>query len=453
MNICVIGTGYVGLVTGTCFADFGVNVLCVDKDVEKIEMLRRGEIPIFEPGLKELVDKNINEGRLIFTTELGEAIKKALVIFIAVGTPPRQDGSADLSYIEEVARTIAQNLNGYKVIVTKSTVPVGTGSLIEGIISKEQGSYHKFDVASNPEFLREGSAVEDFMRPNRVVIGARSEQAVAIMQDLYSPLYIFETPFVITDIETAEMIKYASNAFLATKISFINEIANLCEMVGADVHMVAKGMGLDQRIGSKFLHPGPGYGGSCFPKDTMAITNIARNHGYTFKIVDAVIEVNRAQREVMIEKVKALTGDLSGRHIGVLGLAFKPNTDDIRESPAIDIVKRLINEGAVVKAYDPAGMENARRAMPYDITYCGDAYEVAQGCEVLLILTEWNQFRKLDLARIKGLMKKPRIVDMRNIYEPESMRKMGFEYVCVGRGEKRSDFRLMPDQGRKAGGM
>ncbi len=453
MNICVIGTGYVGLVTGTCFADFGVNVLCVDKDVEKIEMLRRGEIPIFEPGLKELVDKNINEGRLIFTTDLGEAIKKALVIFIAVGTPPRQDGSADLSYIEEVARTIAQNLNGYKVVVTKSTVPVGTGALIEGIISKEQGSDHKFDVASNPEFLREGSAVEDFMRPNRVVIGARSEQAVAIMKDLYSPLYIFETPFVITDIETAEIIKYASNAFLATKISFINEIANLCEMVGADVHMVAKGMGLDQRIGSKFLHPGPGYGGSCFPKDTMAITNIARDHGYTFRIVDAVIEVNMAQREIMIEKVKALTGDFSGRHIGVLGLAFKPNTDDIRESPAIDIVKRLVNEGAVVKAYDPAGMENARKAMPYDITYCNDAYEAAQGCEALLILTEWNQFRKLDLARIKGLLKKPRIVDMRNIYEPESMRKMGFEYVCVGRGEKRSAFRLMPDQGRKAGGM
>lgn len=453
MNICVIGTGYVGLVTGTCFADFGVNVLCVDKDVEKIEMLRRGEIPIFEPGLKEIVDKNINEGRLIFTTDLNEAIKKALVIFIAVGTPPRQDGSADLSYIEEVARTIAQNLNGYKVIVTKSTVPVGTGSLIEGIISKEQGSDHKFDVVSNPEFLREGSAVEDFMRPNRVVIGARSEQAVAIMKDLYSPLYIFETPFVITDIETAEIIKYASNAFLATKISFINEIANLCEMVGADVHMVAKGMGLDQRIGSKFLHPGPGYGGSCFPKDTMAITNIARDHGYTFKIVDAVIEVNRVQREIMVEKVKGLIGDFSGKHIGVLGLAFKPNTDDIRESPAIDIVKRLINEGAVVKAYDPAGMDNARKAMPYDITYCGDAYEAAQGCDALLILTEWNQFRKLDLARVKGLLKKPRIVDMRNIYEPESMRKMGFEYICVGRGEKRSDFRLMPEQGRKAGGM
>ncbi|MEK7774079.1 MAG: UDP-glucose/GDP-mannose dehydrogenase family protein, partial [Deltaproteobacteria bacterium] len=335
----------------------------------------------------------------------------------------------------------------------KSTVPVGTGSLIEGIISKEQGADHKFDVVSNPEFLREGSAVEDFMRPNRVVMGARSEQAVAIMKDLYSPLYIVETPFVITDIETAEIIKYASNAFLATKISFINEIANLCEKVGADVHMVAKGMGLDQRIGSKFLHPGPGYGGSCFPKDTMAITNIAKNHGYTFKIVDAVIEVNRAQREIMIDKVKALVGELSGKHIGVLGLTFKPNTDDIRESPAIDIVKRLINEGAVIKAYDPAGMENARRAMPYDVTYCNDAYEAAQGCEAVLILTEWNQFRKLDLARIKGLLKKPRIIDMRNIYDPDGMGKMGFEYVCVGRGEKRSDFKLMPEQGRKAEGL
>ncbi len=432
MNICVIGTGYVGLVTGTCFADFGVTVSCVDKDASKIEMLKRGEIPIFEPGLKEVVDKNCAEGRLTFTTDLSAAIKNALVIFIAVGTPPKGDGSADLQYIEEVARTIAANLNGYKVVVTKSTVPVGTGRLIEDIISKEQGGDHKFDVASNPEFLREGSAVEDFMRPNRVVIGARSEQATAILKDLYSPLYLLETPFVVTDIETAELIKYASNAFLATKISFINEVANLCERVGADVSMVAKGMGLDHRIGSKFLHPGPGYGGSCFPKDTTAITNIARSHGYEFRIVEAVVSVNARQRELMIEKIKGLVGELSGKSIGVLGLTFKPNTDDIRESPAMDIVRLLVEAGATVKAFDPAGMENAARVLP-DLTYCGDTYEVADGSDALVILTEWNQFRKLDLARIKGLLKSPCLVDLRNIYDPERMKGLGFEYASIGR--------------------
>ncbi|MBI2411618.1 MAG: UDP-glucose/GDP-mannose dehydrogenase family protein [Deltaproteobacteria bacterium] len=436
MNICVIGTGYVGLVTGTCFADFGVNVSCVDKDVSKIEMLRRGEIPIYEPGLKELVDKNINEKRLTFTTDLSDAIKKSLVIFIAVGTPPREDGSADLSYIEEVARTIAENLNGYKVIVTKSTVPVGTGSLIEKIISSEQRGEFKFDVASNPEFLREGSALEDFMRPNRVVIGARSPQAVAIMKDLYSPLYLIETPFVVTDIETSELIKYASNAFLATKISFINEMANICERVGADIHMVARGMGLDHRIGPKFLHPGPGYGGSCFPKDTMAITRIAKAHGYTFRIVEAVIDVNDRQREIMIGKIRTLAGGLKGKKFGVLGLAFKPNTDDIRESPAMDIVAHLVSEGATVKAYDPAGMENAKRVVKAGVTFCNDSYEVAEGSDALILMTEWNQFRKLDLARIKTLLKEPRIVDLRNVYEPEAMAKLGFEYVSVGRKDR-----------------
>ncbi|MBI5491473.1 MAG: UDP-glucose/GDP-mannose dehydrogenase family protein [Deltaproteobacteria bacterium] len=441
MNICVIGTGYVGLVTGTCFADFGVNVSCVDKDVEKIQTLKRGDIPIYEPGLKELVDKNISEKRLTFTTDLSEAIKKSLVIFIAVGTPPKDDGSADLSYIEEVAGTIARNLNGYKVIVTKSTVPVGTGSLIEGIISKEQGGNHKFDVASNPEFLREGSALEDFMRPNRVVIGARSPQAIAILKDLYSPLYLLETPFVVTDIETAELIKYASNAFLATKISFINEMANICERVGADIHMVARGMGLDQRIGPKFLHPGPGYGGSCFPKDTMAITRIAKAAGYTFRIVESVIEVNSLQRDLMMEKIKGLTGNLKGSRIGVLGLAFKPNTDDIRESPAMDIVEKLMAEGAEVRAYDPASMENAKKVMPA-VKYCSDTYEVADGSDALVILTEWNQFRKLDLTKIKKLLKSPKVVDLRNIYEPEAMAKLGFEYVSVGRGEKTHELKL-----------
>ncbi|MBI5561789.1 MAG: UDP-glucose/GDP-mannose dehydrogenase family protein [Deltaproteobacteria bacterium] len=434
MNICVIGTGYVGLVTGTCFADFGVNVACVDKDSAKIDMLKAGGIPIYEPGLKELVDKNVREGRLSFTTDLASAIKNALVIFIAVGTPPREDGSADLVYIEEVAATIAKNLNGYKVVVTKSTVPVGTGSLIERIIGKEQPGRHKFDVASNPEFLREGSAIEDFMRPNRVVIGARGQQAIAILKDLYSPLYLIETPFIIADIETAELIKYASNAFLATKISFINEIANVCELVGADVHMVAKGMGLDKRIGAKFLHPGPGYGGSCFPKDTLAITMIAKEHGYTFQIVESAVEVNGRQRARMLDKIKTLAGPLKGRVICALGLAFKPNTDDIRESPAIDIVRMMVKEGAVVRAYDPAAMENAKTALTEGVVFCQDAYEAANGADALVILTEWNQFRKLDLGRIKGLLNAPKLVDLRNVYDPASMREMGFEYAGVGRG-------------------
>ncbi|GMR05219.1 MAG: nucleotide sugar dehydrogenase [Thermodesulfobacteriota bacterium] len=433
MNICVIGTGYVGLVTGTCFADFGVHVSCVDKDASKIDMLKQGEIPIFEPGLKELVGKNYAEKRLNFTTDLAEAIKGSLVIFIAVGTPPKEDGSADLRYIEEVARAIAANLNGYKVIVTKSTVPVGTGRLIEGIIANEQVGDHKFDVASNPEFLREGSALEDFMRPNRVVIGARSPQAVAILKDLYSPLYLLETPFVVTNIETAELIKYASNAFLATKITFINEVANLCEKVGADVSMVARGMGLDKRIGSKFLHPGPGYGGSCFPKDTTAITSIAREHGYSFKIVETVVEVNKRQRGLMIDKIKTLVGGFESKTIGVLGLAFKPNTDDIRESPAMDIVKVMLEAGARVKAYDPAGMDNAREVLP-EVEYCNDTYEAADGSDALVILTEWNQFRKLDLTRMKGLLTSPKVVDLRNIYDPVMMRSLGFEYVSVGRG-------------------
>jgi UDPglucose 6-dehydrogenase len=434
MNICIVGTGYVGLVTGACFADFGLNVTCVDKDAGKIKKLKGGDIPIFEPGLKELVEKNHAEGRLVFTTDLADGIKRALVIFIAVGTPQKDDGTADLSYIEEVARSVASNLDGYKVVVTKSTVPVGTGNLIRKIISEENGHEGMFDVASNPEFLREGSAVEDFMRPNRVVIGVSSPQAKAIMQDLYSPLYLIETPFVITDVETAELAKYASNAFLATKISFINEVANLSERVGADVHTVAKIMGLDNRIGGKFLHPGPGYGGSCFPKDTLAITRIAREADYTFKIVDAVIEVNSRQRAFMVEKIKKAAGPLSGKTIGVLGLAFKPNTDDIRESPAIDIVRMLVEEGASIRTYDPAGMENAREVLPAgSVTYCEDSYGAADGSDVLVILTEWNQFRKLDLDRIKKLLKRPVMVDLRNVYKPALMREHGFDYTSVGR--------------------
>ncbi len=433
MDICVIGTGYVGLVSGTCFAGFGVNVTCVDKDADKIERLKRAEIPIFEPGLEEIVKTNIKEGRLTFTTELAESVKKALVVFIAVGTPQAEDGSADMTYIKEAAKSIASNLNGYKIIVTKSTVPVGTGKLIESIIKDGCAEGQSFDVVSNPEFLREGSAVEDFMRPNRVVLGTDSSRAIEILKDLYSPLYLIETPFVVTNIETAELIKYASNAFLATKVSFINEVANICERVGGDIHMVAKGMGLDNRIGRKFLHPGPGYGGSCFPKDTRAITEISRSHDYTFRIVEAAIEVNELQLAHMRDKIKGLTGGLSGVVVGALGVTFKPNTDDIRDSPAARIIEELVGEGATVKLYDPAGMDNARSELPDAVIYCSDSYEAADGADVLVLFTEWNQFRKLDMARIKRLLKSPKIADLRNVYEPEAMRAMGFEYVSVGR--------------------
>jgi len=433
VNICVIGTGYVGLVTGTCFADFGVHVTCVDKDKNKIDTLQEGKLPIYEPGLQEIVDKNVNAGRLVFTTDLAESIKNSLVVFIAVGTPPRDDGSADLQYIKDVAGAIADNLNGYKVIVTKSTVPVGTGAIIENIIKERQNGGHSFDIVSNPEFLREGSAVEDFMRPNRVVIGARHQQAVAIMKDLYSPLYILETPIVITNVETAELIKYASNAFLATKISFINEMANISERCGADINMVAKGMGLDKRIGPKFLHPGPGYGGSCFPKDTLAITSIARDHGYTCAIVEAVVEVNNRQRELAVTKIKTAMGEIKDKTIGVLGITFKPNTDDIRESPAMHVIERLTEEGAHVRCYDPAGMELARAVLDPGVVYCDDAYDTAVGCDALVIMTEWNQFRKLDFQRLKETLKTPLMIDMRNIYDPEGMKAHGFSYVSVGR--------------------
>ena len=442
MNICVVGSGYVGLVTGACFADFGLNVTCVDKDPEKIEMLSRGEIPIYEPGLKELVSKNAGQGHLTFTTDLSGAIKNSLVIFIAVGTPPKEDGSADLVYVKEVARTIAENLNEYKVIVTKSTVPVGTGKIIEEIIRAEAKGEAHFDVASNPEFLREGSAIEDFMRPDRVVIGTKNPQAVAILKDLYSPLYLIETPFVVADVETAELIKYVSNAFLATKISFINEVAELCERTGADVHVVAKAMGLDKRIGSKFLHPGPGFGGSCFPKDTSAVLQMAEKLGYDFKIVRSLIEVNSERSGRMVEKIeKAMGGSegdtgvtsIKGKTIAVLGLTFKPNTDDIRESPAIDIVRGLVEKGAVVRVYDPAGMDNARDELAATVTYCEDPYEAASEASCLVLITEWNQFRMLDMGRIKNLLKNPVMVDLRNIYEPKAMREAGFEYTSVGR--------------------
>jgi UDPglucose 6-dehydrogenase len=433
MNICVVGVGYVGLVTGTCFAEFGNNVVCIDNDEDKIRRLNQGQVPIYEPGLEEMVAKNNREGRLTFTTELKEGLKDALVIFIAVGTPEGEDGSADLKYVWEVARSIGETMEDYKVVVTKSTVPVGTGQVVEELINENQREHIEFDVVSNPEFLREGSAIEDFMRPDRVVIGARNERAKAIMRDLYRPLYLIETPFVISDIETAEMVKYASNAFLATKISFINEMANICELTGANVNVVAKGMGLDGRIGPKFLHAGAGFGGSCFPKDTAAIAKLAKKKGYTFQIVESVMEVNARQRVIMTQKIKdALDGDVADKNIACLGLAFKPNTDDMREAPATEILNALINEGANVKAYDPAAMEQAQKVMP-GVEMCKDAYETAQEADCLILMTEWNQFRNLDWARLKSVMNGLVVVDLRNIYPPQLVSDEGFDYYSVGR--------------------
>ncbi len=432
MHIGIIGTGYVGLVTGACFSEFGVFVTCVDKDRSKIEALEKGIIPFYEPGLDELVQRNVKQGRLKFTTDIKEAVESSLVIFIAVGTPPKKDGSADLKYIDNVAAEISRHMDGYKVIVTKSTVPVGTGKRVKGIIKKNLQEHNNFDVVSNPEFLREGAAINDFMRPNRIVIGASSQQAIAILKDLYEPLYLIETPFVITNVETAELIKYAANSFLATKISFINEMANLCEKAGADVNMVAKGMGLDQRIGSKFLHAGPGFGGSCFPKDTRAIIKIAEDYGSELSVVRAAVKANENQRRIVFEKIKDAIGYLKDKEVAVLGLSFKPDTDDMREAPSLYIIERLLQEKARVRAYDPVAMENARTILP-DIRYCEDAYETAEGADALVIVTEWNQFRNLDLKRIKTLLRAPFFFDLRNIYEPEKMRKLGFEYFCTGR--------------------
>jgi UDPglucose 6-dehydrogenase len=434
MHICVVGTGYVGLVTGACLADFGMNVTCVDKDRAKIDMLLEGEIPIYEPGLETLVAKNAKADRLHFTTDLDTTIQRALATFIAVGTPPKEDGSADLSYVVQVAESIADNLTGYKVVITKSTVPIGTGQLIEKIISERTNGAHPFSVVSNPEFLREGSAIEDFMRPDRVVIGARDEQAIAIMKDIYSPLYLIETPFVITNVESSELIKYASNAFLATKITFVNEVAELCERLGADVHHVAKGMGLDRRIGPKFLHPGPGYGGSCFPKDTQALAEIAREAERPFDIVETVVAVNERIKQRSVDKVRtALDGDVAGKTVAVLGLSFKPETDDMRESAAIPLIAGLVAEGATARAFDPVAMDNARQILPDSVVYCSDSYDAAAGADVLVIVTEWNQFRSLDLERIRDALAQPVVVDLRNVYDPARMRERGFLYDSMGR--------------------
>lgn len=432
MHIAVIGTGYVGLVTGACFAEFGVEVTCVDVDVEKIERLSRGIIPIYEPGLEQLVVKNAQAGRLSFTTDLSSTIERGLVIFIAVGTPPSDNGSPDLTYVDAVAHSIAEHMNGYKVIVTKSTVPVGTGERLRKLIRENQKSPIDFGIVSNPEFLREGAAINDFMRPDRVVIGSRDDTAVEIMRDLYRPLFLIETPFVVTSLEAAELTKYAANAFLATKISFINEIANLCDRVGCDVHDVARAMGMDRRIGNKFLHPGPGYGGSCFPKDTDALAAVARAVGSDSLIVDAVIEVNRRQRFAMIGKIEKLVGSMTGKTIAVLGLSFKPETDDMREAPSIEIIRGLIERGAKVRAFDPAAMVEAKRVLP-EMFCAEDEYAAVTGADALVFLTEWNQFRALDMERIKQLMKTANIADLRNIYEPEDMRELGFQYVGVGR--------------------
>jgi len=435
MKICIIGTGYVGLVTGTCFSDFGLEVTCVDKDSEKIKGLNSGKVPIYEPNLESLIKKNVSACRLIFTTDLEKAVKQSQVIFIAVGTPPNNDGSANLEQIEEVAKEVARYINEYKVIVNKSTVPVGTAAKIKEIINEYQNLSHpsSFDVVSNPEFLREGSAVYDFTHPDKIVIGTNSDRALKIMQEIYRPLYLIDTPFVITNPETAELIKYACNAFLATKITFINEIANLCDKVGADVHQIAKAMGLDGRISPKFLHPGPGYGGSCFPKDTEALYRFASTCGYDFKLLKGVISANKRQRGLMVNKIKHHIGDLKGKIIAVLGLAFKQNTDDIRESPAIDIIKLLLQEKVKIKCFDPLAMENTKKIL-LDLTYCQDEYETASDSDALVIATEWNQFRNLDLLKIKKLLKSPILFDLRNLYEPVNIKKLGFIYIGVGRG-------------------
>jgi UDPglucose 6-dehydrogenase len=438
MRIAVIGTGYVGLVSGACFSEFGVSVTCVDTDAAKIARLRRGEMPIYEPGLEALVAANTAAGRLSFTTELLPAIDEADAVFIAVGTPSRRgDGHADLSYVfaaaAEIGRALAEvRTGGYTVVVTKSTVPVGTGREVAAILRRVCPNA-RFDVASNPEFLREGSAIEDFMRPDRVVIGADSDRAREVMRQLYRPLYLSETPMLFTDIETAELIKYAANAFLATKITFINEIADLCERVGADVQDVARGIGLDGRIGRKFLHAGPGFGGSCFPKDCKALVRTAREAAANLAIVETVVQVNESRKARMADKIiAACGGTVAGKTIAILGLTFKPNTDDMRDSPSLAILPRLAAAGAAIRAFDPAGIDEARNLMP-DLVYCDDAYEAAEGADALVLLTEWNEFRALDLARIGRLLAEPLVIDLRNIYQPAEMAAAGLSYVSIGR--------------------
>ncbi len=430
----MIGTGYVGLVSGACLADFGNTVRCVDIDAKRIELLHKGIIPIYEPGLKEIVTRNADGGRLLFTTDLGEAVANSDVIFIAVGTPSLPDGSTDLSFAFNASEELAKHIKGYKVIVQKSTVPVGSTRKIAEVIKKNAPAGSAFDVVSNPEFLREGSAIEDFMRPNRVVIGLESLRAEEIMKKVYRPLYLLETPVVITTLETAELIKYASNAYLATKISFINEMSVICDLLGAKIDDVAKGMGLDQRIGPKFLHAGIGYGGSCLPKDVSSLLHVARSKNYLPKIIQAVIDVNMEMTERAIEKLERKIAPLKNKTIGILGLAFKPNTDDLREAPSLRIIPRLLEAGAQVKAFDPIAMDNFKQQTEFDIELCRNPYEAADGCNALMLLTEWNEFRELDLERLKRLLAEPVFIDCRNVYKTEEMRKQGFHYDSFGRG-------------------
>jgi len=433
MRVTMIGAGYVGLVSGACFADFGHTVTCVDKDAGKIDRLKDGVMPIFEPGLAELVGSNVKEGRLSFTLAAQDAIRNADAIFIAVGTPSRRgDGHADLSYVYAAAKEIAEHMDGFTVVVTKSTVPVGTGDEVEEIIRKTNPNA-KFAVVSNPEFLREGAAIGDFKRPDRVVVGTDSEEAREVMRELYRPLFLNETPMLFTSRRTSELIKYAANAFLAVKITFINEMADLCEKVGANVQDVSKGIGLDNRIGKKFLHAGPGYGGSCFPKDTLALTKTANDHGSPVRIVDTVVEVNDARKKAMADRViKAMGGSVKGKTIGVLGLAFKPNTDDMRDAPSLDIIPALQAAGARVKAYDPESMHEAGKMLA-EVDFCDGPYHAVDGADAMVLITEWDQFRAMDFERVKKLLKTPTVVDLRNVYQPSDMARRGFNYVSVGR--------------------
>ena len=430
MNICVVGTGYVGLVTGAVFADLGNDVACVDNDVLKIADLEIGRMPIYEPGLEEMVARNVADGRLTFTTDLAAAVRRAVIVFITVGTPPKPNGQADLGAVEDVARGIAQAMERYTVVVNKSTVPVGTGDFVREVIARHQTSPVPFDVVSNPEFLREGSAIEDTLRPDRIVIGAPTQQVAMTLLELYAPL---ERPMIITDVPSAEMIKYASNAFLSTKISFINAIANICELAGADVTQVMKGMGLDPRIGAAFLSAGLGYGGSCFPKDTDSLVHTASALGYDFALLRAVVDVNRERAGHFVDLMVKALGPLDGRVIAVLGLAFKPNTDDMREAKSVEVVDRLLERGATVRVYDPVAMDHARKTLPDAVRYCESPYEAAGGADAVALVTEWNEFKFLNLERLRGVMRRPVVFDGRNLWEPERMRRLGFEYYSIGR--------------------
>ena len=430
MNICVVGTGYVGLVTGAVFADLGNDVLCVDNDTAKVANLEAGDMPIYEPGLEEMVARNVADGRLAFTTDLTTAVRRAVIVFITVGTPPKPDGRADLSAVEDVAGVIGEAMERYTVVVNKSTVPVGTGEFVREVIEKHQARPVPFDVVSNPEFLREGSAIEDTLRPDRIVIGAPTQQVAMTLLELYAPL---ERPMIITDVPSAEMIKYASNAFLSTKISFINAIANVCELAGADVSQVMKGMGLDARIGSAVLSAGLGYGGSCFPKDTDSLVHTASTLGYDFALLKAVVDINRERASHFVDLMAKALNPLAGRSVAVLGLAFKPNTDDMREAKSVEVIELLLQLGATVRAFDPVAMPAASRLLPATVTYCESPYEAATGVDAVALVTEWNEFKFLNLDRLRAVMRRPAVFDGRNIWEPERMRRLGFEYHSIGR--------------------